>query len=197
MCAQASVMLGWMARNGEEVKNRAKSAEGERHSTVRDGVVEWSDGIRHLTPERAQAFLGLVRASDRLERVFTASLRSAHDLTLQSFEVLLFLSAFSPDRQMALADLTKRAPLSQSRMSRLVAELEGRDLLVRHVHPDDGRGVMVTITQKGVDLFHAAQDLHLADLDEHLFSVLTDEEIKQLASITHKILNTSSFPAAT
>ena len=52
----------------------------------------------------------------------------------------------------------------------------------------DNRAVNVMITERGLDLFKAAQDRHLLDLEEHLFSFLTEPEIHQLATIAGKIL---------
>jgi DNA-binding MarR family transcriptional regulator len=88
-----------------------------------------------------------------------------------------------------MAELTERAPLSQSRVSRLVAELETRGLLERSSAEVDGRGVKVSITPKGIEKFKAAQETHLAGLRRLLFSHLSRAEIDQLASITEKIID--------
>ena len=46
----------------------------------------------------------------------------------------------------------------------------------------------MTLSQQGLEKYQSAQDRHLRDLDQHLFSVLTEREISQLAAITAKIL---------
>ena len=148
-----------------------------------------SDGLDHLTPVRAQAFIGLLRAAERLDRELDARLQKTHDLSLRAFEVLLHLAVFAPDRHLRITDLAEQAPLSQSQVSRLVTELEGRAMVKRSSVAGDRRGTEVTITTVGLDAFRSAQRTHLRDLDQRLFSRLTETEISQLARITTKILN--------
>lgn len=142
----------------------------------------------HLPPEQARAFLGLIRAGEELDRRLDEELEQRHGLGLRAFEVLLFLAEFSPDGSKRMAELTAQAPLSQSRMSRLVADLEGRGWVQRSRAEDDGRGVRVSITAAGRRKFKAAQATHLQDLERFFFDRLSQGEVRQLASITAKLL---------
>lgn len=151
-------------------------------------AVERADGLRHLPEIRAQAFLGLVRAGDELVAVLDRELRRQHDLGLRAFEVLLHLAVFAPDQRLRLTRLTEQVTLSQSRISRLVAELDARGLVTRSTVEEDSRGVLVTLTERGLETFVAAQETHLEGLDAHLFSRLSWEEVTQLATIAGKIL---------
>jgi DNA-binding MarR family transcriptional regulator len=156
---------------------------------VRDGVVIHPDGLKYMTPGRASAFLGLVRAGATLARELDAELERDHGIGLQAFEVLLFLALFSPDGRLRMVDLTERTPLSQSRVSRLVAELEARGLVARTPSGDDHRGVEVAITPTGIQKFKEAQDDHLAALERRLFAYLSADEVDQLARVTARILD--------
>jgi DNA-binding MarR family transcriptional regulator len=156
--------------------------------------VETDDGLKHLPPVRAHAFLGLVRAGASLARELDETLQRKHELTLHSFEVLLHLAVFSPDGSLRLSQLVHQAPLSQSQVSRLAAELEKRDLVRRSTAAEDGRGVVVTITKAGRKRFREAQETHLRDLDTRLFSQLSWNEVVQLASITSKLLDDTDQP---
>ena len=158
-------------------------------SRVRDGIVIRPDGLKYMTPGRASAFLGLVRAGDTLARELDAELERDHGIGLRGFEVLLFLALFSPDGRLRMVDLTERTPLSQSRVSRLVAELEARGLVVRTPSGNDRRGVEVAITPKGIQKFKEAQDDHLAALKRRLFAHLNADEVDQLAALTARILD--------
>src|SRR2546425_2878628 len=100
-------------------------------SLVRDGVVIRPDGLKYMTPGRAAAFLGLIRAGETLARELDADLEREHGIGLRAFEVLLFLAVFSPDGRLRMVDLMQRRPLSQSRVSRLVAQLQARGLVPR------------------------------------------------------------------
>jgi DNA-binding MarR family transcriptional regulator len=158
------------------------------HEPGGPGIVERPDGSRYLEPVRAHAVLGLVRAGDALVRALERSLEERHDLSLHQFEVLLFLAVFSSDRTMQMSDLRRHTPLSQSRVSRVVASLESAGLVRRRTDRFDSRAVNVSITERGLGVFKEAQNRHLEDLERHLFSVLSAGEISQLATITAKIL---------
>ena len=158
-------------------------------SRVRDGVVIRSDGLKHMTPERASAFLGLVRAGETLARELDAELERGHGIGLRSYEVLLFLAVFSPNGRLRMLDLIEQTPLSQSRVSRLVAALEARGLVARAPSGDDRRGVEVAITTAGIQKFKEAQDDHIAALERRLFAHLSADEVRQLATLTARILD--------
>ena len=154
-----------------------------------DGVVLRPDGLKYLSPLRAGAFLGLVRAGSSLADQLNTELETEHGISLHGFEVLLFLAVFSPDNSLGMSQLTQQTPLSQSRVSRLVDQLETHGLVQRSPAQSDKRGVIVSITPSGIEKFKAAQDTHLAGLDRRLFSQLTPTEIRQLARIAEKILD--------
>jgi DNA-binding MarR family transcriptional regulator len=88
-----------------------------------------------------------------------------------------------------LTQLTRQAPLSQSRVSRLVAELEREGLVSREADEGDTRAVKVTITDDGLTMLRKAQETHYGGLQRHLFSRLTRAEITQLADVTEKLLD--------
>jgi DNA-binding MarR family transcriptional regulator len=146
------------------------------------------DGIKLLTPERASAFLGLLRAGESLARGLDAELERDHGIGLRAFEVLLFLAVFSADGRLRMVDLKEGTPLSQSRVSRLVAALEAQGLVTRAPSDDDRRGVEVAITAEGIKKLKEAQDDHLAALERRLFAHLSADEVDQLATLTARIL---------
>ena len=154
-----------------------------------DGVMCTPDGLKYLTPTRARAFLGLVRTGDRLARDLSATLERSHGISLHAFEVLLHLAVFSGDGQRRMADLIEQTPLSQSRVSRLVADLERHGLVERSQLDADRREVVVTITPAGVELFRQAQETHLADLEARFFCRLSPEELRQLTELTNRIFD--------
>jgi len=170
-------------------RSRVESRAPE--GSIVDGVVEGPDGLRYLSPLRAGAFLGLLRAGADLDERLNAKLESQHGVNLRAFEILLFLAVFAPEGTLRMSQLTEHAPLSQSRVSRLVSELEAKGLVRRTPAETDGRGVSVSITDRGLETFKTAQETHLRDLEQWLFSRLTETEIRQLAKITEKIIGAS------
>lgn len=145
-------------------------------------------GPRLFSEEQATAFLGLIRAGAALERALDRGLAEEQGIGLHQFEVLLFLATSSADHSMPMTELRRRTPLSQSRVSRVVSGLEADGLVRRDTDPTDSRAVTVVLTPHGMATFEAARPRHQQDLDEHLFSILNDVEIRQLATITTKLL---------
>ena len=73
-------------------------------------------------------------------------------------------------------DLTEAVLLSQPALSRLVARLVERDLLVRSSAADDGRAIIVCLTDQGRDVAARAVQVHTAAVHDILTSRLTDRE---------------------
>lgn len=149
------------------------------------------EGPRLFSEEQAQSFLGLIRAGAVLERTLDRSLADGHGIGLHQFEILLFLATSSADHRMAMTELRRRTPLSQSRVSRVVSGLEAAGLVRREADQSDSRAVTVVLTPLGLATFEAARPRHERDLEEHLFSILSDGEVRQLATITGRLLAAS------
>lgn len=145
-------------------------------------------GVAYPSETYARAFLGLVRAGEELDRALDTDLRKAHGIGLRGYEILLHLAAFSPDRRLPMSTLTRQTPLSQSRLSRLVADLETRGLVRRRDDHDDGRVVIVSLTDKGLRVLRQAQETHHRGLERRLFSRLSRDELAQLGELTSRLL---------
>jgi predicted metalloprotease with PDZ domain len=64
--------------------------------------------------------------------------------------------------------------------------LEGKGIVVRAPSSDDARGVPVTLTDKGLQVFDRVAPVHLTN--EDVLSTLTGEERLQLAGLLRKLL---------
>lgn len=146
-----------------------------------------------FSEDRAKAFLGLIRSGAALERALDRGLSNEHGIGLHEFEVLLFLATSSPDHRMPMTELRRRTPLSQSRVSRVVSGLEADGLVRREPDPTDSRAIVVVLTRQGEATLEAAKPRHQRDLDEYLFSILTDSEIRQLSAMTSKLLASEPY----
>jgi DNA-binding MarR family transcriptional regulator len=145
-------------------------------------------GVAYPSETYARAFLGLVRAGEELDRALDTDLRKAHGIGLRSYEILLHLAAFSRDRSLPMSTLTRQTPLSQSRLSRLVAHLEAVGLVRRTDDHDDGRVVVVSLTDNGLRVLRQAQETHHRGLERCLFSRLSRGELAQLGELTSRVL---------
>lgn len=150
--------------------------------------VSLPSGVTYPSETYARAFLGLVRAGEELERRLDSDLRRAHGIGLRGYEVLLHLAAFAPGRSLPMTTLTRQAPLSQSRVSRLVGELAARGLVERTGDARDSRAVVVSLTDEGMRVLREAQETHHRGLVDGLFGRLTRQELARLAELTSRLL---------
>lgn len=151
-------------------------------------LVERPDGLKRPSAMHARAFLGLVRAGEAVERALDSQLKAAHGISLRGFEILLHLAHFAPEGHLQMTQLIAQAPLSQSRVSRLVTELETAGFVRRMASEGDSRCVAVAITERGVDMLREAQDTHYEGLETYLFSRLDWHDVTELARLAAKIL---------
>jgi DNA-binding MarR family transcriptional regulator len=106
-----------------------------------------------------QGFLqSAILARESLDRAL-----AEHDLTLDDYEILVFLSA-APDRRMIMSELADRVLAAKSRLTYRVDRLERRGIVVRERCGEDARRVWATLTPKGFDLLQRAWPAHLASV---------------------------------
>ncbi|XAS66026.1 MarR family winged helix-turn-helix transcriptional regulator [Micrococcaceae bacterium Sec5.7] len=108
------------------------------------------------------------------------------NLPLNEYDVLFTLSA-CPSGWLRLNELNDHVLLSQSSLSRLVERLEKRGLVERMPAPDDGRGVLLKLTQTGTELQKQIGRDHVRDISALLTPALTAAEQRELARLTEKL----------
>ena len=77
--------------------------------------------------------------------------------------------------------------LSQSSLSRLVDRLEKRGLVERSPAPNDGRGVLLKLTDAGAELQKQIGREHVRDIAELVGPALTAAEQRELLRLTEKL----------
>lgn len=95
------------------------------------------------------------------------ALRDKHGLTVTEFETLDHLITVA-SRNRRMQDLAAEMHLSQSGLSRTIAELETGGLLQRTTREDDRRGIFLTVTESGLRRHAEARATYLAVLVERL-----------------------------
>jgi DNA-binding MarR family transcriptional regulator len=144
-------------------------------------------GTPPLPDERSRAWVGFLAAHAEITRALDAGLASHFDLSLSALEVLARV-AWEAAGRLRMSDLAERAMLSQSRVSRIVDQLEARGLIERVSCPSDSRGVYAAITDAGHALTDEALRWHWARVHERFFAPLSDEQVDELGSIWQAIL---------
>jgi DNA-binding MarR family transcriptional regulator len=144
-----------------------------------------------LEPEKRAAWVGFLRAHATITKGLDADLIANVGIPLSAFEVL-FAVVSSDEGYLRMSDVAERAMLSPSRVSRIVTELEQRELLERTMCPSDSRVVYATITDKGRTTIAEIQELHFEGIQRRFFSALSDGEISQLAELWPRVLDATA-----
>ena len=121
--------------------------------------------------------MGTTLLFDRLDD----DLRRDHDISLVEYEILVRLS--ERDGQMRMAALADALAHSRSRVTHTVTRMENAGLVQRSSSPEDGRGILCAITDKGHDLLVRAAPTHVAGVREYLVDLSTDEDFEALGRV--------------
>ena len=119
--------------------------------------------LRELEPEQLGAWRGMLRVHSALVKALDAELLATHGLPLTSYEVLINLQA-APDRRRRMAELAEGVLLSRSGVTRLVDRLEREGLLVRDTCVDDGRGLVLFVSNDNLRKGAALNTVQIAEL---------------------------------
>ncbi len=128
----------------------------------------------------ARAWTALTAAHAQITDRLSSALASSCGLSINDFEILLRLDPVPPPG-LRLGELRPAVRLTQPSLSREVARLEQRGWLARAGVPDDGRGVLVSITHAGRDVLRRAVPVHAQTIREFLTDPLTPAELDLLA----------------
>jgi len=132
-------------------------------------------------PEVA-AWRELLVAHSRLVPAMEAGLRAAGQVSLSWYDVLLELNA-APGRRLRMSELSQRAVLSRSRVSRIVDELAAAGLAERQPDLADGRSSFAVLTPAGRTALRRAWPVYRQAIRRHLGAHLTAQQCRQLAAL--------------
>jgi len=131
----------------------------------------------------ATAWESLLRAQVHLMRQFEAA-KDFAPLSAREYDVLFTLSGEGP---MRLRDLNEHVLLTQPSLSRMVERMDKAGLVSRCVAEDDGRGVLISLTEKGLELQRTIGRRHVRTITSLLDPALTESEQLQLAELTSRL----------
>jgi len=137
-------------------------------------------------PDRTPLPFRLAKALKRARRQMTNAMRAELEpiqMPLHTVQILKRLVTQGQQSQLALARHIEEEPAG---LSRLVAELESKGLVVRRRDPDDNRRVLVAATPAGQALVARAQPRLLAGI-ETVVSRLTRAEQSALCELLEKL----------
>ncbi len=101
--------------------------------------------------------------------------------------VLSALRIVGPPHRLSPTRLGKGLMLSSAGITSRLDRLERRGLVTRLPDPDDRRGVIVELTERGLELVDAAVGANTAS-EQQLLSTLDPQELGELEALLRKIL---------
>ena len=152
-----------------------------------DCLLEASREFPDLDPSACEAYLHLLRAGDEAFR-FGEHFFVSRSMSRGRFTVLMLLLDKTKNEPVSKtpAELADMAGVTRATMTGLVDTLE-RDLLVKR-EPDktDRRMMLVTLTEKGIELLRSALPEYFRRVAD-LMGPLSEEERKTLVKLLNKV----------
>jgi DNA-binding MarR family transcriptional regulator len=143
---------------------------------------------RDLGVDAWQAFL---RAHATLVRRLDSDLQAKTGSGLNDFDVLAQVGTAGGSIRMT--ELAERVYSSRSGMTRRVDKLVADGLLCRLPAGGDGRGVVVSLTDAGVDRLAELAPAHLEAVNELFAARLDDKELAAMARMLRKVSVETTF----
>jgi DNA-binding MarR family transcriptional regulator len=145
------------------------------------------------TAQRADLDFGPLAVVARLERIRShiddelEGLFVAHGLTAANFAVLVTLSRIGDDRGVSQRRLMDELGLTSGTISVRMDRLIDEGLIERRADPESKRNTLITLTDRGRELFERVVPAHLAN-ERRLLAALEPDEEELLTSLLRKLL---------
>jgi DNA-binding MarR family transcriptional regulator len=144
--------------------------------------------VRWLNTREQLVWRGFLTATGSFMEHLDRQMQRDSGMPLAYFEILAVLSEM-PDRSLRMSELAAMCRSSRSRLSHAVSRLEEAGWVRRRACESDKRGAFAELTDAGFEVLEKAAPGHVNAVREHLFDVLTDEQLDQLDQITAAIQN--------
>ncbi len=137
---------------------------------------------RWLDADQQRAWRALVMGTTLLFDRLDDDLRRICDLSLVEYEILVRLSE-SEGRRLRMAQLADALAHSRSRVTHTIARMEKAGLVERTVSPEDGRGILAAMTDKGYELLVRTAPVHVNGVRDHLVDLASAEDLAALGRV--------------
>jgi DNA-binding MarR family transcriptional regulator len=126
--------------------------------------------------------VGVTLLLDRLD----TDLQHEFDLSLTEYEILVRLSE-RPERSMRMAQLADALAHSRSRVTHTVARMQRAGLVARFASPEDGRGIVCRLTDRGNDLLVEAAPIHVQGVRDYLVDLADRDDFAALGRVMNAV----------
>lgn len=133
-----------------------------------------------------RAWENFLDAALRLYGSLNRTLSDEHQLTLVDVRLLCIL-CYSESGSARMGDLAEQLMSLPSRVTRQIRRLEDAGLVVREASPEDGRGVLAAITDRGREVVDSAIETYSEAVRERFLSPLTRSQMSALGENCRRI----------
>jgi DNA-binding MarR family transcriptional regulator len=133
----------------------------------------------------------LNEASSLVARERLAPLFARFGLQAGEFDVLATLRRSGQPYALTPTALYEATMVTSGAMTNRLDRLEKADLILRGPHPNDRRGIVVQLTDKGLALIDEALTAHVAN-EHEILAGLTQTERETLAQLLGKLIDSAS-----
>jgi len=133
----------------------------------------------------------LNEASSLIARDRLAPLFARFGLQAGEFDVLATLRRSGSPYALTPTDLYEATMVTSGAMTNRLDRLEKAGLILRGPHPNDRRGIVVQLTEKGLALIDEALTAHVAN-EHEILAALTPAERETLSRLLEKLIGSVS-----
>jgi DNA-binding MarR family transcriptional regulator len=145
------------------------------------------DEPRWLTAEEQRAWVSFVGVLVKLPSALDADMRNSAGLSHFEYSVLSELSE-TAEWMLPMSRLAELANASLSRLSHVLTRMEKRGWIERLPCPENRRVTYAKLTKAGFEILAEAAPGHVETVRTLLFDALSPTQVKQLATISNRIL---------
>lgn len=146
---------------------------------------DWAAARPDLDIAPLAVFSRMTRITKRLDRARALAFERT-GLVVWEFDVLAVLRRSGAPYRQSPKVLVQQTMVSSGTMTNRIDRMVARGLVRRLTDPNDGRGVLVEMTEQGQTLVDAAMT-RLADAEEQLLGGLARAERERLATLLRKL----------
>ena len=143
-------------------------------------------GVHWLDAEQQRDWRALVMATTLLFDRLDADLARSHGISLPEYEILVRLSE-KEGHQMRMAQLADAVAHSRSRVTHTVKRLEASGYVQRDRTPEDGRGIVCTLTDRGMLLLENTAPTHVRGVRAHLVDLVSPEDFEAMGRVMNAV----------
>lgn len=134
--------------------------------------------------------MGIIGRMGRLAKHLETAIQetfSEFGLNVGEFDVLAALRRSGQPYQLSPTELFNTLMVSSGTMTHRIDRLEQAELVKRIPHPNDRRGTLIELTDKGFNVIEEAVEAHVVN-EHRVLSVLEESEREALAQLLRKFL---------